>query len=145
MAIYEGMFLLDSARAAKDWEGTEALVTGVLSRYGAKTIIKDRWDERKLAYPVKKQRRGTYYLTYFEAPTSAIADIRRDLLLTDGVLRFLVLTWPVDQPVPDKIEVKRMVSDDDLKLGGRDDDGGDRRVEVDLEPAGESADAQARE
>lgn len=143
MAIYEGMFLLDSARAAKDWEGTEALVTGVLTRYGAKLLIKDRWDERKLAYPVKKQRRGTYYLAYFEAPTSALAEIRRDLQLTEGVLRFLMLAWPEDQPVPEKIEVRRMVSDDDLKLGGRDDDGGDRRAEMDVEVA--AADGEARE
>jgi ribosomal protein S6 len=128
------MFLLDTARAAKDWEGTEALVTAVLARYGAKPIIKDRWDERKLAYPVKKQRRGTYFLAYFEAPSSALADIRRDLLLTDGVLRFLVLAWPADVPVPDKIEVKRMVSDDDLRLGGRDEEGGERRGEIEGEP-----------
>jgi small subunit ribosomal protein S6 len=143
LAIYEGMFLLDSARAAKDWEGTEALVTSVLTRYGAKLLIKDRWDERKLAFPVKKQRRGTYYLAYFEAPAAAMAEIRRDLLLTEGVLRFLMLNWPEDQPVPDKIEVKRMVSDDDLKLGGRDDDGGDRRGEIDVEVV--AADAEARE
>lgn len=145
MPTYEGMFLLDSARAAKDWPGTEALVTGVLERYGAKMIIKDRWDERKLAYPVKKQRRGTYYLAYFDAPAATMGEVRRDLLLTEGVIRFLILAWPEDQPVPDKIEVKRMVSDDDLKLGGRDDDGGDRRVEIDVEPAGEPAESQARE
>ena len=54
MAIYEGMFLLDSARASKDWPATAALVTGVLDRYGAKPILADRWDERKLAYTIKR-------------------------------------------------------------------------------------------
>lgn len=127
MAIYEGMFLLDPARAAKDWESTQALVTGVLTRYGANLLIQDRWDERKLAFPIKRQRRGTYFLAYFDAPTSALGDIRRDLLLTDGVLRFLLLAWPEEIPVPDKIEVKRMVPDEEFRMGGRDDDGGDRR------------------
>ena len=117
MAIYEGMFLLDSGRAAKDWEGTKALVDGVLQRYGAKTILSDRWDERKLAYSIKRQKRGTYYLNYFEAEGDAVSQIRRDLTLTDGVLRLLVLAWPHDAALPDKVEVKRMMTDDDAKAG----------------------------
>lgn len=130
MQIYEGMFLLDSGRAAKDWAGTEAIVTQVLERYGARLLLKDRWDERKLAFPIKKQKRGTYYLAYFEAPGNALAEIRRDLTLTDGVLRFLVLAWPEGVPLPDKIEVKRMVPDEDLRMGREDGDmggGGERR------------------
>lgn len=117
MAIYEGMFLLDSGRAAKDWEGTRALVDGVLSRYGAKTILADRWDERKLAYSIKRQKRGMYYLNYFEASGDAVSQIRRDLTLTDGVLRLLVLAWPHDAALPEKIEVRRMMTDDDAKAG----------------------------
>ena len=117
MAIYEGMFLLDSGRAAKDWEGTKALVDGVLERYGAKPILRDRWDERKLAYTIKRQKRGTYYLNYFDASGDAVTNIRRDLTLTEGVLRLLILAWPDDAPLPEKIEVKRMMTDDDAKAG----------------------------
>lgn len=117
MAIYEGMFLLDSGRAAKDWEATRALVDGVLERYGAKPVLADRWDERKLAYAIKRQKRGTYYLNYFDATGDAVTNIRRDLTLTEGVLRFLVLAWPDDAALPDKIEVKRMMTDDDAKAG----------------------------
>ena len=140
MAIYEGMFLLDSGRAAKDWAGTEALVTQVLERYGAKFVLKDRWDERKLAYPIKKQKRGTYYLCYFEAPGPALAEIRRDLTLTEGVLRFLVQRWPEGVPLPDKIEITRMVSDDEFRTGreageGGGGGGGDRRRREEPEEA----------
>jgi small subunit ribosomal protein S6 len=117
VAIYEGMFLLDSGRAAKDWEGTRALVDGVLERYGAKPILRDRWDERKLAYTIKRQKRGTYYLNYFDAPGDAVTQIRRDLTLTEGVIRFLILAWPDDAPLPEKIEIKRMMTDDDAKAG----------------------------
>ena len=117
MAIYEGMFLLDSGRAAKDWEGTKALVDGVLERYGAKPILRDRWDERKLAYTIRRQKRGTYYLNYFDASGDAVTNIRRDLTLTEGVLRLLILAWPDDAPLPEKIEVKRMMTDDDAKAG----------------------------
>lgn len=145
MPTYEGMFLLDAARAAKDWAETEALVTSVLERYGARIRIKDRWDERKLAYPVKKQRRGTYLLAYFDAPASAVTEVRRDLLLTDGVLRFLILSWPSDQAVPEKIEIKRMVPDDEFKMGGRDDEMGERRRDDDAFVAAADGPERGRE
>ena len=142
MAIYEGMFLLDSARAAKDWEGTRALVDGVMERYGGKPILADRWDERKLAYSIKRQKRGTYYLNYFDAPGDAVTQIRRDLTLTEGVIRFLILAWPDDAPLPEKIEIKRMMTDDDAKAGlfanegrgrfGDRSDFGDRSSEIDI-------------
>ena len=65
----------------------------------------------------KRQKRGTYYLNYFEAPNDAVQQVRRDLTLTDGVIRFLILAWPDDASLPDKIEVKRMMTDDDAKAG----------------------------
>jgi len=42
-----------------------------------------KWDERRLAYEIKKQKRGLYILCYFKAPTptsltlSATATCRR--------------------------------------------------------------------
>jgi small subunit ribosomal protein S6 len=137
LPIYEGMFLLDSGRAAKDWAGTESLVTQVLERYGAKFVLKDRWDERKLAFAIKKQKRGTYYLAYFDAPAGSLAEIRRDLTLTDGVLRFLLLAWPEGVALPDKIEVRRTVPDEDFRTGREDGEGGGerrRREEPEEEP-----------
>ena len=46
-----------------------------------------------------------------------MTNIRRDLTLTEGVIRFLILAWPDDAPLPDKIEIKRMMTDDDAKAG----------------------------
>ena len=133
MRTYEGMFLLDSGQAVKDWEATVAGVTSVLERYGAELLLNGKWDERKLAYSIKKQKRGTYYLAYFTAPTDAIAKIRADLTLREEVLRFLILALSEDQSVPETLEVQRMVQDDDddRRGGGgrrrRDDYGGSRR------------------
>ena len=100
MRTYEGMFLLDNAQAVKDWDATVGVVTGILERYGAQLALNGKWDERKLAYPIKKQKRGTYYLAYFEAPTDSIAKMREDLLLREEVLRFLILAMPEDVAPP---------------------------------------------
>ncbi len=135
MRIYEGMFLLDAARAAKDWDETKGLVLHVLERYGAEMLLHDKWDERKLAYQVKGQRRGAYLLAYFKATGDALVEIRRDLQLTDGVLRHLILAWPEDNEVPEKVEITRMLSDDELRMGRRGHGGGgDRDRDRDRRP-----------
>ena len=33
------------------------------------------------------------------------------------MIRFLVLAWPEDAALPEKIEIKRMMTDDDAKAG----------------------------
>ena len=89
--LYEGMFLLDSNQAAKDWSDLEAHVRGILERHSARIEHAERWPDQRLATEIKGVKKGTYYLTYFYAPTEAIAAIRRDVELTDRILRCMVV------------------------------------------------------
>ena len=88
---YEGMFLLSNLEVRKGWDHAKGLVLNVLERYGAKIVSARMWAERKLAYEIKKQKRATYFLVYFECLPENIAPINRELELTDGVLRHLIL------------------------------------------------------
>jgi small subunit ribosomal protein S6 len=125
LRTYEGMFLLDSAEAVKDWDATVGVVTGILERYGATLQLNGKWDERKLAYPIKKQKRGSYYLAYFDAPSDSIVKMRDDLQLKEEVLRFLILAMPEDVPVPETLDQRIVIEDDDDdRRGGRDGGGG---------------------
>ena len=125
LKTYEGMFLLNSSEAVKDWDATVGVVNGTLERYGASMKLAGKWDERKLAYHIKKQRRGTYYLAYFDAPPDSITSIRADLQLREEVLRFLILALPEGVAVPETVEPRRQIKDDeDDRRRGR---GGERR------------------
>lgn len=86
---YEGMFLVSPSAG----EGDKCLdpVRRVLDRAGAEVLICKKWDERKLAFEVGGQKRGNYVLTYFKADGEKIADIERDVQLSDELLRVLVL------------------------------------------------------
>ncbi|HEU4572616.1 MAG TPA: 30S ribosomal protein S6 [Candidatus Limnocylindrales bacterium] len=48
------------------------------------------WGRRRLAYPIAHQRDGSYQIIVFEAPSEAIAELERSLLITEEVLRHLV-------------------------------------------------------
>ena len=49
------------------------------------------WGRRRLAYAIDRHREGAYHIVVFEAPTGAIAELERALLITEEVLRHLVI------------------------------------------------------
>jgi small subunit ribosomal protein S6 len=49
------------------------------------------WGRRRLAYAIDRHREGAYHIVVFEAPTTAIAELERALLITEEVLRHLVI------------------------------------------------------
>jgi len=90
--LYEAMFLVDSSQAASDWEGTKAKIRNILERSQAQVVSINKWDERRLAYKVNKQTRGTYILTFFNADAQRIRDIERDVQLSEQIMRVLILS-----------------------------------------------------
>ena len=89
--LYEGMFLVDSAQAAADWEGTLSVINNILQRADAEVVSMRKWQERKLAYDIDHKSRGTYILCYFNAAGERIAGIEKDVLLSEKVMRVLIL------------------------------------------------------
>ncbi len=90
MRRYEGMFLFDSG-TIRDWNSIEQEVRRLCDRIGAQLLVCVKFDERKLAYEIKKRKRGTYVLTYFDAPPERLPDLERDVQLSDVILRALFL------------------------------------------------------
>jgi ribosomal protein S6 len=90
VAKYEGMFLIDNSRVKPDPEACVGVVNDLLGRHRANVVRTDRWDERKLAYEVRKQKRATYVLSHFEMEPAKLQELRRDLDLNEDVLRSLV-------------------------------------------------------
>ena len=90
--LYEGMFLLDNQAVRADWGQAKAAVTDALAKHGGTVRTARRWDERRLAYPIKGRKRATYLLTYFEQDGAQSQALRRDLEIDERVLRYLILS-----------------------------------------------------
>lgn len=104
---YEAMFLVDSGLAAKEWDTVEATLKGFFEKHGARVLSAGKWDERRLAFPIKGFKRATYWLAYVEAPTSAVDDIRRDATLSETVLRCMVLSLDNSEEIPEDVSTRR--------------------------------------
>ena len=90
MNQYEGMFLLGPSGA--DAEKAVTLVRGMIEKHGGQIQVIKKWDERKLAFEIGKQKRGTYVISFFKAPSASIAPLERDVKLSEDVMRVLVTT-----------------------------------------------------
>jgi small subunit ribosomal protein S6 len=86
---YEAMFLFGQA-AAQDLDGALTQVRTIIERHEGQVLHIKKWDERKLAYEIGKQKRGTYIICYYRGPGSSISAIERDVNLSDNVLRVLI-------------------------------------------------------
>ena len=101
-SIYEGMFLFPQSAAA-DFQGMIDHINEILGRADAEIIAMKKWDERRLAYDIKGNKRGLYILAYFKADRQRISGIERDCNLSELLLRSLVIR--ADHVPAEEIEV----------------------------------------
>jgi small subunit ribosomal protein S6 len=89
--VYEAMFIFDSNRFARDPGGVSGQVNALIQKFGGEILAGRLWEERRLAYPINGQRKGTYWLTYFRLESRQLADFNREWHLNESILRALVL------------------------------------------------------
>lgn len=86
---YEVMFLISQAEA-NDFGGVIDHINTLFQRSSAEVIAMQKWDERRLAYEIDKQKRGVYILAYVKAPTENMQSFERDCNISERILRTLV-------------------------------------------------------
>ena len=89
-STYEAMFLVSQA-AATDLAGVIDHINHLFERAGATVLAMSKWDERRLAFEIDKQKRGIFLLTYFTANRDAIGGLERDCNLSEILMRMLVI------------------------------------------------------
>ncbi len=89
--LYEGMYILNStlsedARA----KALERITSEITSRGGEVHKVHEQ-GRKKLAYEIRGSREGYYYLLFFSAPTSQLAELWKEYHLNEDLLRFMTL------------------------------------------------------
>lgn len=89
---YELMVLVSPGVTREGWDGFRRQIGETFARHEAEVVKEVRWaDQRRLSYPVRRNRKGTYHLMHLRAAPGRIAAMRRDLRLHEEVLRELIL------------------------------------------------------
>lgn len=87
---YEVMFLI-SQSAAADFNSLIDHLNEIFGRAHAEIIAMKKWDERRLAYEMAKQKRGVYILAYIRCDTRQIAHLERDCNLSEKIMRTMII------------------------------------------------------
>ncbi len=88
---YETLLILDSNHYARDPGGVSKQVNDILTEAGGEVHVNRLWMEQKLAYPIDKHQKGTYWLAYYEIEGVKIPAIDRALHLAEPVIRHLTV------------------------------------------------------
>jgi small subunit ribosomal protein S6 len=89
--VYEGLFIFDSNRYSRDPGGVSAQVADFVEKHGGEMLVSRLWEERRLAYPINGQRKGTYWLAYFRIDGKELSALERDCQLSESIMRSLVI------------------------------------------------------
>lgn len=91
---YEGLFILDANRFGRDRDGLSGAIDKLIQDADGEVLVSRLWEERRLAYPIKGQRKGAYWLTYFRLPTGKVGELTRACEIHDSILRQLFVRLP---------------------------------------------------
>jgi small subunit ribosomal protein S6 len=88
---YEAVFILPSDPGeGKKREILERL-DGVVEKGGGIRIKREDWGVRRLAYPVKNQQKGHYFLLDFVGTAQVVSELERHMRMLEDVYRFLTV------------------------------------------------------
>ncbi|NBW96449.1 MAG: 30S ribosomal protein S6 [Planctomycetia bacterium] len=113
--VYEGMFILDPSKYARDPAATSQQISDMVAQNGGTVLASRLWDERKLAYPINGLKKGIYWLTYFKMAGDGIAPLERQCEINDDIVRKLILK--VDPRIADALVQHALAGDTSQRRG----------------------------
>lgn len=93
MKHYEVLFILKPTLTEEEVSAKVDFVKEILTKNGGEIESVVSMGTRKLAYVIKKHERGTYFVIYFKAPTTLIAELQRVLGISEEIIRFLIVKY----------------------------------------------------
>jgi len=95
MALYESVFIARQDVSSTQVEQLAESFAGIVRDNGGQITKTEHWGLKTLTYKIKKNRKGHYVLMNIDAPAPAVAEMERNMGISEDVLRFM--TVRVDQ------------------------------------------------
>lgn len=89
MTVYETIFIVKPSLTDDEVSGVVGKVRGVIEKYGGVTLKTEHWGKKKLAYEVRKEKKGAYVFVRFQGPGVVVSELERQYRVEDAVIKFL--------------------------------------------------------
>ncbi|MGA1842935.1 MAG: 30S ribosomal protein S6 [bacterium] len=91
MRRYELLVILNAEISEEDLEKVVDRITQVIKKEGGEVSGVDKWGKRRLAYEIKKTKKGFYLLVQFAGEARLLKEIERNLRFMEGIIRYMTV------------------------------------------------------
>lgn len=120
--VYEVVVIVDRNSSEEDLAGFPTSVAGIIEKQGGSVTKSEDMGLRRLAYEIKHQTEGRYFLFQIEGSGQEIAELERRMRVSDAVVRYITVRVDQDRQRAEKFRAKR-----ERKAQRRNSSGGGRR------------------
>ena len=123
MPLYEHVFMARQDVTPQQVETMIDQYRGVIEQNGGTIAKTEQWGVKSLAYRIKKNRKAHFALFNLDAPPAAIAEMERQMRISEDVLRFMTVRVDAFEEGPSVMMQKRDRDERKDRERGRDRDG----------------------
>jgi small subunit ribosomal protein S6 len=91
MALYEHVFMVRQDATAAQVDALIEQYKGIIAAGGGKVEKVENWGVKSIAFRVKKNRKAHYVLLNISAPHAAVAEMERQMSISEDVIRFMTV------------------------------------------------------
>ena len=91
MPLYENVFIARQDVSSQQVETMTEGFTKLVTDNGGSVAKTEYWGVRGLTYRIKKNRKGHYVLMNLDAPSDAVKELERNLLLHEDIIRYMTV------------------------------------------------------
>jgi small subunit ribosomal protein S6 len=107
MALYEHIFMSRPDVTSQQVEGLIEQYKTVIEGGGGKVTKQEYWGVKSLAYRIRKNRKAHFALLNLDTPHAAVAEMERQMRLSEDVIRFLTVRVDTHEDGPSIMMQKR--------------------------------------
>src|SRR4051794_19116743 len=123
MPLYEHVFMARQDVTPQQVETMIDQYRGVIEQNGGTIAKTEQWGVKSLAFRIKKNRKAHFALFNLDAPPAAVAEMERQMRISEDVLRFMTVRVDAFEDGPSVMMQKRDRDDRKDRERGRDRDG----------------------
>ncbi len=91
MPFYENVFIARQDVSSQQVETMTEDFTKLVTDNGGAVAKTEYWGVRGLTYRIKKNRKGHYVLMNLDAPSDAVKELERNMLLHEDIIRYMTV------------------------------------------------------
>ncbi len=98
--LYESVVILRPSLADEEIQKTLDKVKSTIEKSGGTIERLENWGKKKLAYEVKREKKGVYVQLNFQGSGVAVTELERFFRLEDAIMKFLTVKLVAQKPLP---------------------------------------------